>query len=200
MQANLSLVLDEFGKVRYDLMKDVSLREIDKYTTTKVDHHEIREDYKEQIASFLESQKEFTSTFKREENKKGSIVILYHDDDPEEFHKLRVLYRKHAKKLNEKATMRRIVTFLKEENDLDFTIQTILERSFIFGSDFALKEISIARKKAKTSESSKKDANIRLVNRIIKNKFIDVLEKNPEKAYFYIRKVDSYIEKCEKRN
>jgi len=199
MKANLSIVLDDKGMVRYDLISNASLEEIDAYTTTKVDHNEIRADFQEVISEFLKEQEDFVQTFKRDANKKGRIVITYQDvNDPSRYHKVRVLYQEQVKKLNPKYTLDKIVQALKNENDLNLTIRLIYERSFIFGSGFANNEVRNAKRNQMKGAEAARKANSSLIHYVVKNTLLHALQEKPEKGYFYIRKVDGYLEQKEK--
>lgn len=207
MKANLSLVLDERLEVRLDLMRDVELIEIDKYTTTKKDSNEIREEYKEQIEAFLEKNKKYTSTFKRESNKKETIVIIF-KDEINSLRRLRVLYKHQIKKLDVKKVINGICSAIKKQNDL-YATYTILDKFkySIFRSNYERKVIDDTRDNVTNPHVKQEKKNLineRLIKNIIKDKLIGLYESNSETqqnaCYYYTRLLDSHIEKHYKIN
>lgn len=196
MKANLSLVLDKDGYTKLDLIKDKEISEIDKYTTSYDSSTEIRTDHKEEIDNFLTSNNDFIKTFKREQDKKGRIVITY-SDEHNNLHKLRVLYKDNVKKIDTLKMITNIRKTLEEESTFQKTEAIINHFSgFIFGSEFDRKEIKRLQKRLATGAASEKFCNKVLVKNIIHNHLILTFNRNQEKAYFYVRLIDSYLEKC----
>lgn len=76
---NLSLVLDEKGKNRIDLVTTDNLSELDDFIMSNfVTTKDVREKYKEAIDIFYQKNKELMATFKRKW--RGSVVIVYDDN------------------------------------------------------------------------------------------------------------------------
>lgn len=194
MKANLSLVLDKEGYVRLDLKKDLELSEIDKYTTLYTNSNEIRKYHMDEINSFLEEHESYIRTFKRK-NDNGRIVIIY-EDEKHRLHSLRVLYKESLQKLDVKEMIENIRRTLSEKESFNTTLDVINHFSgFIFGSEFDRKEIGRLKIRLSTFDVSEKLYNKRLVKNIIYNHLILTLNRNREKAYFYVRLIDSYMEK-----
>ncbi len=190
MRANLSLVLDEKGEIRYDLFENFPLEEIDRYTVTKKNSQEIREDFQEELRSYQNLQKSYRALSKRKN--KGRIVITYLDEN-QRIHTLKVLYQDQKEKLNVEQTLKEIIKTLKEEENPNLTIQLIMENKFLY-SEFARKKIKRAQEQGKYGVRKSRNANISLTNTIVKNSLQSILHQNPERAYFYIRKLDRYLE------
>jgi len=197
MRANLSLVLDKDGYVRLDLKKDIELSEIDKYTTTFSSSNEIREEFKEEIKSFLDSQQEFTKNFKKEHNKDGRIVLVY-SDEKHNLHTLRVLYKGMEEKLDLEKMIGNIKKSLESLESFNKSLDVINHFSgFIFGSEFDRKEIRRLKTKLSYGNTSEKLCNKTLVKNIIYNHLVLTSNRNKEKAYFHVRLIDSYMEKLD---
>lgn len=206
MKVNLSLVLDEKGEIRLDLIKNQDLEVVDQYTTTKENHNDIREDYKKEIESFLELNKNYISNFKRESNKKGSIVITF-SDETNRLRKLRVLYKKNNNKLDTGKLINKVYNALKKLNDIDKTIEIINNYSnLMFNSDFEIKTILGNKrnlKNARTIENPEvRNQKIKIINNnlllLLKNRFVYLntgTDKQKSMLYYYLRLIDSYIEK-----
>jgi len=206
MKVNLSLVLDEKGEIRLDLIKNQDLEIVDQYTVTKENHNDIREDYKEITEQFLELNKNYTSTFKRESNKKGSIVITF-SDETSKLRKLRVLYKKNSNKLDTDKLINKIFNTLKKLNDIDKTIEIINNYSnLMFNSDFEIKTILGNKRNLKNVRTIEnidvRNKKIKIINNnlllLLKNKFINLntgTDNQKSLCYYYLRLIDSYIEK-----
>lgn len=206
MKVNLSLVLDEKGEIRLDLIKNQDLEIVDQYTVTKENHNDIREEYKEQINNFLELNKNYVASFKRDANKKGNIVITF-TDEVNRLRKLRVLYKKNSNKLEIDKLINKIYNTLKKLDDIDKTIEIINNYSnLMFNSDFEVKTIISNKRKLKdviTIENPEvKNKKIKVINNtlllLIKNRFVYLntgTDKQKELCYYYLRLIDSYIEK-----
>lgn len=206
MKANLSLVLDERLEVRLDLMKDVELIEIDKYTTTKKDSKEIREEYKEQIDSFLEMNKKYTDTFKKESNKKGSIVIVF-KDEVNTSRRLRVLYKHQINKLDMKKVINGVCSAIKKFDNLYITHRIMDNFKYsIFRSNFERKVIDNVRDTVTNpfAKDDKKALTNKKTIKLMKDKFLGLCQSNNENqvnaCYYYLRILDSYVEKEYKVN
>lgn len=193
MQANLSIVLDENKVKRIDLLKDVSLFEIDQYTMTKSSSLEIRYEYQTLIEAFLDQHREYISNFKREANKKGSLVIVYEDEN-KRLHRMRVLYKENLNKLDVTLLLKEISSAIRSKKDPNFTIQLIKNFDFFLGSDFLKKTIEKIQRFPSQDERIQKNQNQRLLN-LIRNKLSYTLERNFEKGYFYLRLIDAYLER-----
>ena len=197
MKANLSLVLDKEGYVRLDLKKDIEISEIDKYTSLYDSSKEIREGYSDEIECFLDEQEAFTKTFKREQDKRGRIVIVY-EDEKHKLHSLRVLYKDNLDKLDLEEMVENIRKTLEKEESFNTTLDVINHFSgFIFGSEFDRKEIRRLKTRLTSFNVSEKLCNKNLVKNIIYNHLVLTLSRNREKAYFHVRLIDSYMEKKE---
>ena len=206
MKVNLSLVLDEKGEIRLDLIKNQDLEIVVQYTIIKESHNDIREDYKKEIEYFLELNKNYVSGFKRESNKKGSIVITF-SDETNKLRKLRVLYKKNSNKLDTDKLINKIYNTLKKLNDVDKTIEIINNYSHLmFNSDFEIKTILGNKrnlKNARTIENTEvRNQKIKIINNnlllLLKNRFIYLntgTDKQKSMSYYYLRLIDSYIEK-----
>lgn len=193
MKANLSIVLDKDKLIRLDILKDIDLSEIDKYTTEFLSSREIREKHKEEIEEFLEQHKTFTDTFKRESNKKGSLVIVYEDEN-QELHRMRVLYREDQKKLDTNHLVTELFKTIRQTENPDFSIALINDFDFFLGSEFNRREIYKINLRKSSDPKARKRHNQRLVN-LIRNKIQGDLDTNYEKGYFYLRLIDAYVEK-----
>ena len=197
MKANLSLVLDKEGYVRLDLQQDIEISEIDKYTSLYDSSKEIREYYGDEIDCFLIEQEPYIRSFKRDQDKKGRIVITY-EDEKHKIHKLRVLYKDSLEKLDVKEMIENIRKTLEKEENFNTTLDVINHFSgFIFGSEFDRKEIRRLKTRLSTFNVSEKLCNKNLVKNIIYNHLVLTLSRNIEKAYFHVRLIDSYMEKKE---
>ena len=195
MKANLSLVLDKDGYVRLDLLKDIELSEIDKYTCSLDSSKEIKEENSNEIECFLDENLAYVQTFKRDQDKKGRIVIIY-EDEKHKLHNLRVLYKDNIKKLNSEEMIGNIRSTLEKEESFNKTLDVINHFSgFIFGSEFDRKEIRRLKTKLSLGNVSEKLCNKTLVKNIVYNHLVLTLSRNKEKAYFHIRLIDSYMEK-----
>lgn len=195
MRANLSLVLDKDGYVRLDLKKDIELSEIDKYTSLYDSSKEIREDYSDEISSFLKKQEDFTKTFKRDQDKIGRVVITYFDQK-HKLHRLRVLYKDMKEKLDVIKMVENIKRTLENSESFTKTLDVINHFSgFIFGSEFDRKEIKRLEKRLTSGNVSEKLCNKNLVKNIVYNHLVLTSSRNIEKAYFHVRLIDSYMEK-----
>lgn len=206
MKVNLSLVLDENGEIKLDLIKNQDLEIIDKYTITKENHNDIREDYKKEIDDFLELNKNYISTFKKENNKKGSIVITF-KDEVNKHRKLRVLYQKNSKKLEVDKLITKIYNSLKKIDDIDKTLEIINNYfNLIFNSDYEIKTILSNKRNLKNIKTidniEVRNKKIKTINNnlllLIKNKFIYLNNGNDKQksmCYYYLRLIDSYLEK-----
>lgn len=195
MKANLSLVLDKDGYVRLDLLKELELSEIDKYTTTYSTSKEIKEEYQDDIDCFLEEQLDFIQKLKREQDKRGRIVIVY-EDEKHKLHQLRVLYKENIKKIDVEKMINNIKKTLETEESFYKTLDVINHfSSFIFGSEFDRKEIGRLKKRLSSGNVSEKLCNKNLIKNIIYNHLVLTLSRNKEKAYFHVRLIDSYMEK-----
>lgn len=193
MQASLSIVLDENKVIRLDLLKDVSLTSIDDYTTKKSSSTDIRKEYKNEIDNFLITQDPYTRNFKRQSNKKGSLVIVY-EDEGHALHRMRVLYQENRNKLNPDLLLKGICSVIRNEKNPDFTIQMMKYFDFFLGSPFLRKAIEKVQMFPSTEENIRKKQNQRLLN-LIRNQLLYILQKDFEKGYFYLRLMDAYIEK-----
>lgn len=196
MRANLSLVLDRDGMVKLDLLKDKTLSEIDKYTTLFLSSKELREKYSDTINAYLESMSEYTSNFKSEQAKRGRIVITY-TDEKNNSHCLRVFYNENKDKINLDEMLRKIRKDLDKEGSFNKSLALVNHFSnFIFGSEFDRREIR--RLKLKYSSDPKKYESV-CNKSLIKKIIYDHLElysvRNYEKGYFFVRLIDSYIDK-----
>ena len=199
MERTLSLVLDNEGYNSLTLMKADS-NEIDDFTTKTFDNSEqIREYYKDKIATFLEQNKSYISEVTRQTGKKfrGRIVILEANENNSSlyFVEKRVLYKKHLiafkEMVNDKNTM---IKFLQLEkigfNQYGF-------RRLI--SPFLIKEITYTNFKCKS--------RVDFIRKEIKNNkknFYDIL-RIIAKAYEIERKkrnlptIDSIYEKSKNK-
>lgn len=206
MKANLSLVLDEKCQIRLDLLSNIELSEIDKYTISKNNHDEIRKDFSQKIDTYLEFNNDYINTFKKESNKKGSIVITFIDEN-KNMRKLRVLYNRKINKLDTSKLIKNIVNCLKTLDDVEKTIEVLNKyKNVIFNSDFELKNIYSYKRRIKDIKAIDKkdirDKKLKVVNNnlllLIKNKFIYLNSGSnyqKELCYYYLRLIDSYIEK-----
>lgn len=186
MKADLSLVFDERGKVRLNLIEQASIHEIDKYTTTKEDSDEIRKDYEEDIEAY---KLEYKDLLEKIPDKRGRIVIIYKTENGSE-RLLRVLYKKQANKLDMDFVLKKISNVLKN-NFVDLTINTIEEHPYIFDSSFAKDRL---RKTKRKNPISKEEQKV-LVDRVIGDTIINTKKVSFDKSYFYVRKIDSYLER-----
>lgn len=193
MNANLSIVLDETKVIRLDLLKDLPLTAIDQYTTLKPASSKIKEEYQDLIEEFLVEHKEYIDTFKKQSNKRGSLVIVYEDEN-KKLHKMRVLYQKDIKKLDTTLVLKGICTAIRSRKDPNYTIQLMKHFDFFLGSEFNLKTIREIQLRPSNNEKILKNQNQRLIN-LIRNNLLYSLEKNYERGYFFLRLIDSYIEK-----
>lgn len=206
MKVNLSLVLDEKGEIRLDLINNQELNIVDEYTSSKENHNEIREDYKEQISNFLELNKNYVASLKLDANKKGSIVITF-TDEANRLRKLRVLYKKSSNKLDTDKLINKIYNTLKKIDDIDKTIEIINNYSnLMFNSDFELKTVISNKRNLKNIRTidnvEVRNKKIKIINNnlllLLKNRFVNLntgTDKQKELCYYYLRLIDSYIEK-----
>lgn len=192
MVANLSLVFDDACEVRCDLLKNVPISAIDQYTMEKEGSEDIRREYRDKIRYFKEVNKQELA---RLNNFRGSIVIVYHDENHSNRHyRLRVLYKKQKNKKNPSYVLKEMIKLLKKQEDPYLTIDMIEFHRFMFGSEFAYYELERAKRKFATS-SKIKPANDFLIDRIVKDTCQRMLQQDKERGYFYLRKLDSYLER-----
>lgn len=192
MVANLSLVFDDACEIRCDLLKNVPISEIDQYTMEKEGSEDIRKEYRDKIRYFKEVNKQELA---RLNNFRGNIVIVYHDENHSNRHyRLRVLYKKQKNKKNPSYVLKEMIKLLKKQEDPYLTIDMIEFHRFMFGSEFAYYELERAKRKFATS-SKIKPINDFLIDRIIKDTCQRMLQQDKECGYFYLRKLDSYLER-----
>lgn len=193
MNANLSIVLDKDKKIRLDLLQDVPLSQIDAYTLQYTSSNEIREKFKDQIDEFLEQHKDFRATFKKEGNKKGSLVIVY-KDEKQDLHRMRVLYQENQKKMDTDYVMKQVFRVIRETKNPQFTVGLMYYFEFFLLSDYDKREVyKIQMRRSQNPEIMQKQ-NQRLLN-LIRNHIRYAFMKDNERGYFYLRLLDAYLEK-----
>jgi len=192
MRGNLSIIYGEHDDLYLDLIKGMFISEIDEYTSNLINSEDIRRMYEDKIQEFNLEHKD---KLKELNDKRGRVVITYQDEvNSPRIYKLRVLYQKNSNKLDLDYVFKQILKLLKEEKNPKLSAELIKKNMFLFETDFAKHRIKDAEEKVKSARE-KSYLNTILVEQVLKKTIDDLVVKDYEKAYFGVRKMDSFLER-----
>lgn len=192
MRGNLSVIFGDNNDLYFHLRENVTISEIDKYTSGLIDSEDIRRDYKEQIQEFIKQHKDELESFG---DKRGRVVITYQDlKNSDRVYRLRVLYQKNKNKLNLDYVLGKIIELLQKEKDPKLTADVLRGNLFLFETDFLKHRMKDAEEKILSVREKTRLNNI-LVEQIMKKTLDDLKVRSYDDAYFAVRKVDSFLER-----
>lgn len=171
MIRTLSLVLDEKGEKSLTLMEDEA-KNIDEFTSKFNDSEEIRAKFQKQIDKYLDENKNYLATFKR--NSRGRIVILeLHNINNEPVYvPKRVLYKKYLVALDtmikDEDTMKRFLTLegrYVNEKKISSNITKFIKYKIEKGTNFRVRsQVDFLKREIKRIKSSFYD-NLRSISK-----------------------------------
>ena len=192
MRGNLSIIFGEDNNLYLHLKEQVLISEIDRYTSKLINSDDIRRDFASKINEFVLLHKD---ELERLGDKRGRVVICYQDlKNSDRIYRLRVLYQKNRNKLNMDYVLGRIIDLLKKEKNPILSSDVIKGNLFLFETDFAKHKIKDAEEKILSVREKTRLNNI-LVDYVIESTLSNLKIKDYEKAYFAVRKLDSFLER-----